>query len=83
MTIETEPQINLQTLAQFIETEGCPAEDADYNEALGRFEVDYLRQLLRSVDGNIEEAARKAGMNMATIYRKLKKYGLRKEDVLG
>ena len=83
MTIETAEQIELSTLAQFIETEDTPADDADYNHALGRFEIDYLRQLLRSVDGNIEEAAQKAGMNMATIYRKLKKYGLRKEDVLG
>lgn len=82
MTIETGEQIDLTTLAQFIETDDTPSEDADYNQALGRFEIDYLHQLLRSVDGNIEEAARKAGMNMATIYRKLKKYGLRKEDVL-
>ena len=82
MTIESGQQISLETLAQFIETDGCPSEAADYTLALSRFEVDYLHQLLRSVDGNIEEAARKAGMNMATIYRKLKKYGLRKEDVI-
>ena len=82
LTVETEQQISLTTLAQFIETDGCSEEDDDYNQALGHFEVDYLRQLLRSVDGNIEEGAKKAGMNMATIYRKLKKYGLRKEDIL-
>ena len=82
LTVETEQQISLTTLAQFIETDGCPEEDADYNQSLARFEVDYLHQLLRAVDGNIEEGAKKAGMNMATIYRKLKKYGLRKEDVL-
>lgn len=82
ITIETEDQIDLTTLAQFIETEDSATEDDDYNQALGRFEIDYLHQLLRSVDGNIEEAAQKAGMNMATIYRKLKKYGLRKGDVL-
>jgi DNA-binding NtrC family response regulator len=82
MTIETKDQIDLTTLAQFIETEDTPSDETDYNEALGRFEIDYLRQLLRLVDGNIEAAAQKAGMNMATIYRKLKKYGLRKEDVL-
>ncbi len=82
ITIETGDQIDISTLSQFIETDGSAPDDADYNLALGRFEVDYLRQLLRSVDGNIEEAAQKAGMNMATIYRKLKKYGLRKEDVL-
>lgn len=82
MTIETAAQIELATLAQFIETDEVPTEDADYGRALGRFEIDYLRQLLRTAEGNIEEAARQAGMNMATIYRKLKKYGLRKEDVL-
>jgi DNA-binding NtrC family response regulator len=82
LTIETKEQIDISTLAQFIETDNSPSEEDDYNQALGRFEIDYLRQLLRSVDGNIEEAAHKAGMNMATIYRKLKKYGLRKEDVL-
>jgi len=83
LTVETEQQISLTTLAQFIETDGCSDDDAEYTQALARFEVDYLHQLLRAVDGNIEEGAKKAGMNMATIYRKLKKYGLRKEDVLG
>lgn len=82
MTIETGNQIALETLAQFIETDGTSTDEEDYNQALGRFEIDYLRQLLRSVDGNIDEAASRAGMNMATIYRKLKKYGLRKEDIL-
>jgi len=82
LTIETKNQIDLSTLSQFIETSEAHPDEEDYNQALGRFEIDYLRQLLRSVDGNIEDAAQKAGMNMATIYRKLKKYGLRKEDVL-
>ena len=82
MTIETEERISLDTLSQFIETEGAGGADADYNEALARFEIDYLRQLIRAAGGNIEEAALKAGMNMATIYRKMKKYGLKREDVI-
>jgi DNA-binding NtrC family response regulator len=82
MTIETEERISLDTLSQFIETEGAGGADADYNEALARFEIDYLRQLIRAAGGNIEEAAQKAGMNMATIYRKMKKYGLKREDVI-
>lgn len=82
MTIETERQISLSTLAQFIETAESPTDSDDYNQALARFEIDYLRQLLSSADGNIEEAAKKANMNMATIYRKLKKHGLRKEEML-
>lgn len=83
MTIETEQQISQATLAQFIDIEEGAAGDDDYNNALARFEIDYLRQLLNAAGGNIEEAATKAGMNMATIYRKMKKYGLRKEDLLG
>ncbi len=82
MTVETEQQISLATLAQFIETENNPIDNDDYDRALARFEIDYLRQLISSVDGNIEEAAKKASMNMATIYRKLKKYSLRKQDIL-
>ncbi len=82
MTVETEQQISLTTLAQFIETENNPIENDDYDKALARFEIDYLRQLISSVDGNIEEAAKKASMNMATIYRKLKKYSLRRQDIL-
>ncbi|MBD1400320.1 sigma-54-dependent transcriptional regulator [Pelovirga terrestris] len=83
ITIETEDQISLTTLAQFIDIEEVSAGADDYNNALARFEIDYLRQLLSAAGGNIEEAAVKAGMNMATIYRKMKKYGLRKEDLLG
>lgn len=83
LTIESEQQISLATLAQFIDIEEGVVSGDDYNNALARFEIDYLRQLLSAAGGNIEEAAAKAGMNMATIYRKMKKYGLRKEDLLG
>ena len=83
ITIETAEQVSLSTLSQFIDIEDVPCSGDDYNNALARFEIDYLRQLLTAAGGNIEEAAAKAGMNMATIYRKMKKYGLRKEDLLG
>ncbi|MCK5915261.1 MAG: sigma-54-dependent Fis family transcriptional regulator [Deltaproteobacteria bacterium] len=82
ITVETEEQISLATLSQFIETDATGIDNDDYDNALAHFEIDYLRQLLSSAEGNIEEAAKKAGMNMATIYRKLKKYGLRKQDIL-
>ena len=82
MTMESGEQISLETLAQFIETDTSAIANDDYNEALARFEIDYLRQLLCSVRGNIEDAAKKANMNMATIYRKMKKYGVRREDLI-
>jgi len=80
LTIETEERISLEVLSQFIKIDSHGLPGADYTEALANFEIDYLRQLLRETDGKVEEAAQKAGMNMATIYRKLKKYGLKKSD---
>ena len=81
MTIETDQQISLETLAQFIETDTFIDTSNDYNQALARFEIDYLKHLLTEAAGNVEEAAKKANMNMATIYRKMKKYGLRKDNI--
>ena len=41
--------------------------------ALARFETEYLNRLLQASSGHIEEVARQAGMNVATVYRKIKK----------
>jgi DNA-binding NtrC family response regulator len=86
LAMESGEYITLPTLAQFIEIdETQPRErgsDEDYSSALSQFETSYLKELLRKAQGNVEEAARLAGMNMATIYRKLKKYNIRKEDYL-
>ncbi len=86
LAMESGEYITLPTLAQFIEIdEAQPRErgsEEDYSSALAQFETSYLKELLRKAQGNVEEAARLAGMNMATIYRKLKKYHIRKEDYL-
>jgi len=83
MTISSGNYIGLPELTQLIETgsPGQPAEHGDYTSALGCFETDYLTRLLRKHGGNVEEAAAEAGMNMATIYRKLKKYGIKKKVI--
>jgi transcriptional regulator with PAS, ATPase and Fis domain len=83
MTISSGNYIGMPELAQLIETSptGQTADHADYSSALSSFETDYLTRLLRKHGGNVEEAAAEAGMNMATIYRKLKKYGIRKRDI--
>ncbi len=80
LTIETEELISLDVIGQFIRIDERGDEGADYGQALANFEIDYLKQLLRDADGNVDEAAQRAGMNMATIYRKLKKYGIKKSD---
>lgn len=88
MTLESADLISLSVLSQFItvdatnQTTPAPTSSEDYAQALGEFETNYLINLLNSTGGNVEEAARQAGMNMATIYRKLKKYQIRKEDYL-
>lgn len=64
-----------------IPSQGTQAEaDAEYSQALADFETEYLRTLLGKTAGNVEEAAKMAGMNMATIYRKLKKYAISKDE---
>jgi DNA-binding NtrC family response regulator len=90
MAMVGEDYICRETLAQFIEVVNCPGETAQFNgaesgevpfnAALDRFEADLLKGLLKKHNGNIENAAREADMNMATIYRKIKKYGIRKEE---
>jgi DNA-binding NtrC family response regulator len=83
MAISVGNYIGLPELAQLIETDQSvqSANQSDYTSALSSFETDYLTQLLRKHGGNVEEAAVEAGMNMATIYRKLKKYGINKKDI--
>ncbi len=83
MTISGGHYIGMPELEQLIETgpTGHAADQADYSSALSSFETDYLTRLLRKHGGNIEDAAAEAGMNMATIYRKLKKHGIRKKDI--
>jgi len=87
MAMEGGEYLSLPVISQFIEV-ADPGQanhlnlddEGDYNLALARFETDYLLRLLKKYNGNIDAAAREAGMNMATIYRKIKKYNIRKED---
>jgi DNA-binding NtrC family response regulator len=88
LAMEGSNYITLPVLSQFIEVPlgemeaGSEAggDEGDYTKALSKFETEYLRGLLRKNNGNVEAAAREAGTNMATIYRKIKKYGIKKEE---
>jgi DNA-binding NtrC family response regulator len=83
MAIDNSDYIGPAVVTQLI---GLPSQGAasardvgelDYSAALARFETDYLTRLLQASGGNIEEVAHQAGMNVATVYRKIKKHGLR------
>jgi DNA-binding NtrC family response regulator len=90
MAMVGEDYICRETLDQFIEVVAGTSEtltlnraesgEVPFNAALDKFESDLLKGLLKKHGGNIENAAREADMNMATIYRKIKKYGIRKEE---
>lgn len=92
MAMEGSDYITLDTLGQVIDLpEGrvvpktvmagpVLSDDLPFTEALERFERDLLCDLLRKHAGAVDQAAREAGMNVATMYRKIKKYGLRKEE---
>lgn len=94
VAMEGDEHISRGTLGQFIEIpesggdqpevdgvgDGDGGDEGEYSLALAKFETDYLKSLLRKHSGNIDAAAREAGMNMATIYRKVKRYGIRRED---
>jgi transcriptional regulator of acetoin/glycerol metabolism len=83
MAIDSSDRMGLEILAQLIELPDASTSDTsglgelDYAAELARFETDYLNRLLQKTGGNIEDMAQQAGMNIATIYRKVKKYGLR------
>lgn len=86
MAMEGEGYLSLSTLAQFIDMpeDVCnrPLDEqtgGDYSSAMAKFEAEYLRGLLSRYGWNVDAAARDAGMNMATMYRKIKKYSLKKE----
>ncbi|HRD66830.1 MAG TPA: sigma-54 dependent transcriptional regulator [Candidatus Competibacter sp.] len=83
MAIDSSDYIGFDVVAQLIDIpEKSAVSDPeggefDYALALSRFESDYLSRLLQVSGGNIEEVAHQSGMNVATVYRKIKKYGLR------
>ena len=93
MAMEGEDYISHGTLIQFIEishntsnikppSANSETDILSFDAALECFEADLLRGLLKKHAGNIDAAAHEAHMNMATMYRKIKKYVIRKEEYL-
>jgi two-component system, NtrC family, response regulator GlrR len=50
------------------------------NELLARFERQYVTRLLEQTKGNVAEAARLSGVNRATLFRMIRRYGLREGE---
>ncbi len=83
LAIESGSLIPVEALERLMDLEGRQGTGADsgepetYSEALGAFERRYFADLLRQVGNSVEQAAERAGVNVATFYRKIKKYHLR------
>ncbi len=50
------------------------------NELIERFEKHYILRLLEQSDGNVAEAARRAGVDRVTLFRTIRRYGLRGDE---
>lgn len=76
--------IDKDVLSQFVEFEGQvdyleTKSDGHYAMSLQSFEKDYFLNLLKKTNWDAEKASEIAGINVATIYRKIKKYKLKKD----
>jgi DNA-binding NtrC family response regulator len=81
MALESGDYLEVDSLSQFIPVAERASGEAgsDYLGALERFEKEYFAEMLRASGDNVEEAAERAGVNLATFYRKMKRYGLRRK----
>jgi DNA-binding NtrC family response regulator len=49
-------------------------------QMIERFEHDYLTQLLDTTDGNVAEAARRAGVDRGTLFRSMRRLGIKRDE---
>ena len=55
-------------------------DSTNFSQALAEFERAYLSNALSSAHGRVDDAAKAVGMARATLYRKLKAYGLLSQE---
>jgi len=72
---------------QFIETldiqkreSSAPVEAATFKDVIETAEKEYLIKALKNNKGSISQTAQKAGVNARTIHRKMKDYGIDKDE---
>jgi Nif-specific regulatory protein len=53
-----------------------PSSDLGLSAATGRFQQEYIRRIIRQVQGNISEAARLLGLHRSNLYRKMRQLGM-------
>ncbi len=83
LALESGDLIGIEGLSRLMDIEKTTQDEYDsnvqevYAVANARFERAYFAKLLTVTKGNVEEAAGLAKVNVATLYRKIKKYELK------
>ncbi len=54
--------------------------DQTLAQAMDEFEKEFLMNAIRAHDGNLQATAKRLGIHRVTLYKKLEKYGLKRED---
>jgi DNA-binding NtrC family response regulator len=78
--MRTESQLNPQDVGDLKEELLQKTLQEARNEVLEEFERTYLSGLLRLTNGRVGETAKKAGIQPRSLFDKMKRLGLRKED---
>jgi DNA-binding NtrC family response regulator len=78
--MQTRPLVNIQGDGDLQEEWLQKTLQEARSEVLEKFERTYLSGLLRLTNGRVGEAAKKAGIQSRSLFDKMKRLGLRKED---
>ena len=78
--IQTGPLVNIQDVGDLQEEWLQKTLQEARSEVLEKFERTYLSGLLRLTNGRVGEAAKRAGIQTRSLFDKMKRLGLQKED---
>ncbi len=79
LVLGSTPRITLDDII-FISGRGHPVVHAGGNASIQELEKEHIMEALRQSGGNKKQAADQLGINRATLYRKLKSYGIPESD---
>lgn len=72
----------IDQLESTLAARGAAAPRADLHTEVQRFETEVIRDALRKTGGHQRRAARLLGVKVSTLNAKIRRYGIRLEDVL-
>jgi transcriptional regulator of acetoin/glycerol metabolism len=76
IVVATKPQIELEDLPRQMKSKGADSQE----DSLEIIEKRHISDVLEKTSWNISKAAKKLGVDRATLYNKIKKYKLNKHQ---